>query len=362
MPKLLSQDGFSVAFNSLDANSIDTLPIDLQPAAQLIFDWLDGKAYFEIKTSGSTGKPKTITLEQEKIEYSALQTANAFGLMPGDTLICCLGLHYIAGFMMVMRAIVNDCDLLITPQVSNPLANISDHLKINFAAFVPIQIETMLSDPRAVKIMNKMKAILIGGAAVSESLEQRLQKLEVPVFHTYSMTETYTHIATRRINGNLKSSAYTPMPGVNISLDERGCLVISSFLTNNKPLITNDLAEIQTDGSFFLLGRADNVINSGGVKIQLEKIENICGQVFASFDLNPLFFAAGIPDEKLGEKLVLIIEEDRWREEMINDINDQLSMKLSRYEVPKEMLFVERIALTKTGKINRQETLNLIQS
>ena len=357
MPKLTSQDGFSIAFSSLNTNAIDGLRAELQPAAALIYDWLDGKAYFEIQTSGSTGKPKTIILEQDKIEYSALQTANAFGLMPRDRLLCCLGLHYIAGFMMVMRAIVNDCDLVAAPQVSNPLADISDQIKIDFAAFVPIQMETMLNDPHAVKIMNKMKAILVGGAAISESLEKRLQELEVPVFHTYSMTETYTHVAIRRINGELKAHSYTPMPGVDISLDERGCLVITSFLTNNKPLITNDLAEIQGDGSFILLGRADNVINSGGIKIQLEKIEKICAEVFASLGLKPLFFATGIPDEKLGEKLVLVIEDDRWAKEMINTINNQLSMKLGKYEVPKEMFFVGKIAFTKTGKIDRNGTL-----
>jgi len=357
MPKLLSQDGFTVAFNSLNTGRIDSLPVELRPAAALIIDWQDGKPYFEIQTSGSTGKPKTITLEQDKIEYSALQTANAFGLMPGDTLLCCLGLHYIAGFMMVIRAIVNDCDLIIAPQVANPLADISDQVKIDFAAFVPIQMETMLSDPQSVKIINKMKAILVGGAALSESLEKKIQTLEVPIYHTYSMTETYTHVAIRRINGDQKSNSYAPMPGVNLSLDERGCLVISSFLTNNKPLITNDLVEIQADGSFLLMGRADNIINSGGVKIQLEKIEKICGHIFASLNLNLVYFASGIPDEKLGEKLVLIIEGESFDKEMINNINDQLSMKLSKYEIPKDLFFVEKIAMTQTGKIDRKGTL-----
>ncbi len=359
MPKLINQDGFSTAFSLLNAKTMNTLPVELQPAAALIIDWLEGTPFFEIQTSGSTGKPKRITLEQDKIEYSALQTANSFGLMPGDTLLCCLGLHYIAGFMMVMRAIVNDCNLVMAPQISNPLADISDHVKIDFAAFVPIQMETMLNDSHAVKMMNKMKAILVGGAALSASLEEKLQVLDVPVFHTYSMTETYTHVATRRINGDLKSASYTPMPRVAISLDPRGCLIISSYLTNNKPLITNDLAEIQSDGAFILIGRADNIINSGGVKIQLEKIEAICGQVFSSLDLNPLFFAVGIPDEKLGEKLVLIIEGDRWKKEMINYFNDQLSMLLDKYEVPKKIMFLDKILLTRTGKIDRKGTLTI---
>ena len=360
MPSLISCTGYSIDFETINAKTIPGIPEDLRPAAKLIFDWLSGKETFEIQTSGSTGKPQTILLERDKIEYSALQTANSFGLMPGDTLLCCLGLHYIAGFMMVMRTVVCDCNLVIASQGANPLADVADHLKIDFASFVPLQMETMLNDPNAVKTMNKMKAILIGGAPVSDVLQEKLQILTVPVFHTYSMTETYTHVAFRQLNGTTIQKSYHPMRGVNISLDDRGCIVINSVLTDNKPLITNDIGEIMPDGSFNLLGRVDNVINSGGIKIQLEKIEKACGQVFASLDMSPVFFAAGIKDEKLGEKLILVIEGEEWGPEMINNFSDQLSIRLGKYELPKEILFVDEIILTRTGKIDRKKTLELL--
>ncbi len=359
MPLLISSKGFSVAFGSIDPDKINELPEEIRSAAILISEWEFGKPYFDLNTSGSTGSPKRIILDREKIEFSALQTANAFNLMPGDTLLCCLGLHYVAGFMMVMRAIVNDCNLLITEQKSNPFEDLTSGIKIDFASFVPIQMETMLKNDHALKLMNSMKAILVGGAGVSDALEKQIQMLQIPVFHTYSMTETYTHVAVRQINGLNKQSAYYPLPGVLISLDERGCIVINSFLTNHKPLITNDMGEILEDGSFRLLGRADNVINSGGVKIQAEKIESVCIEVLSELGLNPIFFAAGIDDEKLGQKLVLVIEGKAFEKEMINKFNDQLSMKLPKYEIPKEILFIDKIVLTKTGKIDRKATMQL---
>ncbi len=361
MPLIITQKGFSVSFGSIDPDKINELPEEIRAAARLISEWEYGKPFFELNTSGSTGVPKRIMLNREKIEFSAQQTANAFNLMPGDTLLCCLGLHYIAGFMMVMRAIVNDCNLLITEQKSNPIDGLSSGIKIDFASFVPIQMEMMMDDANAVKKMNQMKAILIGGAAVSDALEKQIQTLQVAVFHTYSMTETYTHVALRHMNGQTKQDSYYPMPGVSISLDTRGCLVINSFLTDHKPLITNDIGEILQDGSFKLMGRADNVINSGGVKIQLEKIESVCGEIFSELGINLSFFASGIKDEKLGQKLVLVVEGASWSKEMINNFNDQLSIKLGKYEVPKEILFIDKIVLTKTGKIDREGTMKMIR-
>jgi len=361
MPLLISYKGYSVSFGSIHPERIDDLPEDIRGAAVLISEWEAGKSFFELKTSGSTGVPKKILLDRNKIAYSALQTAKAFDLKPGDTLLCCLGLNYIAGFMMVMRAIVNDCNLVIAPQSSNPIQDINPQIKIDFASFVPVQMETMMHEAHSMEVMNQMKAILVGGAAVSDSLEKQLQKLTVPVFHTYSMTETYTHVALKQINGPLKKSSYYPLPGVDISLDGRGCIVINSALTDHKPLITNDLGEILPDGSFRLLGRSDNVINSGGIKIQAEKIEAVCSRVFAKLGLNPAFFATGIEDNILGQKLVLVVEGKAWGKEMIHIFNDQLSMILGKYEMPKQILFVDTIALTQTGKIDRKQTMKLFQ-
>jgi o-succinylbenzoate---CoA ligase len=350
-----------IAFNDLSENILSSLPDNVKDAATLIMDWESGRNTFGIKTSGSTGNPKNIKLYRDKIEYSARQTADAIGLQPGDTLLCCLGLNYIAGFMMVMRAVVNECNLIIIEPVSNPLREINENQTVDFASFVPLQAETMLQDEKAVKIMNGMKAILLGGGPVSEKLEEKLQAIKATVYQSYAMTETYTHVALRLINGPAKSIFYKPLPGVKLSLDRRGCLVISSILTDDKPLITNDLAELNPDGRFLWLGRIDNTINSGGIKIQLEKIESACQEIFDGIGIKPAFFAAGVPDERFGQKLVIVIEGQKWGEEMIHNFNDQLSGLLEKYQSPKDILFVARILKTDTGKVDRMGTIKSLE-
>jgi O-succinylbenzoic acid--CoA ligase len=348
MPFLIFKE-YKTDFKDITKDMGQGLPESLRPAAELIAQWKSGRKTFELKTSGSTGKPKTIKLQRDKIIYSAKLTAETFNLSAGDTLLCCLGLHYIAGFMMVMRAVVNNCDLIIEEPASNPLKDIDKDQELDFASFIPLQMETMLDDNRAVDIMNGMKAILLGGSPVSETLEEKLQVIKAPIYHTYSMTETYTHVATT-------------LSGVKISTDTRGCLVINSYLTDNENLVTNDLAEIHKDGSFTWIGRYDNVINSGGIKIQLEKIEQVCGEVFKYLEIPSHFFAYGLPDEKLGEKLVLVVEGEAWGVSMTNEVNDQLSALLGKYETPKEILFVKEILKTRTGKVDRMNSIKHIFS
>jgi o-succinylbenzoate---CoA ligase len=346
-----------INFKQISESAIASLPSEMQGAAKLVAGWQSGKKTFELKTSGSTGIPKTIQLYRDKIEYSAHQTAQAFGINPGDTLLCCLGLNYVAGFMMVMRALVIGCNLVIEESVSNPLAAIPEYQNIDFASFVPLQIEAILNDERTLRKLKKLKTILLGGAPVNESLQIKLQEIRVPVYHSYAMTETYTHVAIRRLNGEKRSKYYYPMPGVLLSADSRGCLVIKSFVTDNNPLITNDLVELNPDGSFLWVGRYDNIINSGGIKIQIEKIETVCENIFVGMGISQAFFAAGLPDERLGQKLVIVVEDKQWGEKMINNFNDQLSARLGKYEVPKDILFVDSILKTATGKVDRNGTI-----
>jgi len=357
MAHILQNSGSKHDFIPIEGADPTDLSVMLHTAEELVLQWDEGAQSFTIQTSGSTGSPKPIVLSREKIVYSAQQTAAAFGLTQGDTLLCCLGLNYIAGFMMLMRGLVLDAHVILDIPSSNPLERLPERQKIDFASFVPMQMAAMLDDASAIKTMNGMKAILVGGGPVSKALEDSIQVLQVPVYHTYSMTETYTHVAVRRMNGPGKSNYYQPMPGTILSKDERGCLVIQSFLTDNKPLITNDLVDLQPNGSFEWIGRIDNVIISGGVKIQLEKIEAMSAEVLNDMGISIDFFAAGIPDEKLGEKLVLVIAGEKWGQKITIDFYDQLSGLLTKYEIPKDILFVQELSKTLTGKLDRRATL-----
>jgi O-succinylbenzoic acid--CoA ligase len=352
MPLLIAAEN-EIAFESLSSKNIKKLPVWAQPAANLIMDWLKGEKYFPMQTSGSTGEPKTFLLERDKIEHSAEMTAGLFSLKEGDNLLLCLGTHYIAGFMMIMRALVNKCNLVVTEVASNPFETLPEGVRIDFASFIPMQMETLLQKDEYVAILNGMKAILVGGAAVTDTLEEKIQQLKVTIVQTYSMTETYTHVAIRYLNGEKRSGYYYPLPGVTLSSDERGCLVIRAYLTNQLPLVTNDIIEFQTDGSFKWIGRWDNVINSGGVKVQLEKVEKVLHDVLQATGIQRNLFATGIPDERLGQKLVAVIESNELPVEVLNAVREKLKTALTAYELPKEFYFIDQVPLTRTGKVDR---------
>jgi O-succinylbenzoic acid--CoA ligase len=276
-------------FLEKDGSCINTQPNN--PYFKKVFEfkkaWEFGQETFEIQTSGSTGQPKKILLRRKQMLASVKMTAKAFNLKEGDTAFCCLNIDYIAGMMMLVRAFEIGMDLLIVEPKSNPFEDIEKHLYIlkanrgqNFFAFVPLQIQTLLDNtPIYSDILNSAKAIIIGGAAVNEAILEKIQKIYRPVYVTYGMSETLTHIAIKRINGSEKEEFFNTLDGVDIKLTNESCLMIKSKTTDDQWITTNDVAEIINGSSFVLHGRIDNVINSGGVKIQLEKIEKVAESV-----------------------------------------------------------------------------------
>jgi o-succinylbenzoate---CoA ligase len=317
----------------------------------IIEKWLREDTFFEIQTSGSTGNPKNIQLKRSLMEISAKMTAQAFDLQTGDTAFCCLNVAYIAGLMMVIRALVLDLELIVLEPTANPLATIEiDPNKKVFYAFVPLQIERIIEE-NPEKLQNA-KAIIVGGTAVGAKLLQKIEMLEIPVYATYSMTETITHVAIRPLNGNNKSNLFTPLQNVVLALDDRNCLKIKAPVTENEWIVTNDIVRFQENG-FELLGRIDNVINSGGLKIQAEKIETL----IEAFLPNQRFFVSGLPDEKLGQKVSVFIE-GKTNENIVETLKLHLSVLLNKFEIPKGYFFIDKFTETPTGKIDKNKTLN----
>lgn len=319
-------------------------------------EWLQGRETFQIQTSGSTGKPKTILLSRRQMQASAQMTARALGLKTGNNSLVCLDTRYIGGLMMLVRGMETGMKMTLVQAAANPLIHIPEDSHFDFTALVPLQLFTILKDGNAA-ILNKMKAILIGGAPVSLQLQKALQKVTAPVYHTYGMTETVSHIALRRLNGGDASEIFTAMDGVTLGLDNRGCLTISSEVTNGEKIITNDLVNFIDENRFLWLGRIDNIINSGGVKIKIENVERILEEILYNNLIFYRFFIAGLPDEKLGEKVCLIMEGEKLKALKEKDIKDQLKGKLSRFEVPREIFYVAKFKETATGKIQRQQTI-----
>ncbi|WP_317195513.1 AMP-binding protein [Rufibacter psychrotolerans] len=341
----------------------ESIPIDGYEAKTLEFckNWLQGVQEFPVQTSGSTGTPKLIELSRERMEASARRTLRLFNLQPEDRVLVCMNTEYIAGLMMLVRGLVGNLHLTIVEPIGNPLASVDPDAEFDFIAMVPLQLQTILEQtPEKKGKLNRMKAILLGGAAVSKGLEEAVQELEVPVYQSYGMTETISHVAVRRLNGAEKQEYYTAPPEVTLGQDERGCLTIAADVTGGETLVTNDLVELLGNNSFRWLGRADNTINSGGVKVQLEKVETALGEALAALGITRRYFAAALPDESLGERLIAVLEGSPLTDLEETNLKGKLSETLAKYEIPKRFGYLPRLPETATGKINRRAGMSLL--
>ena len=343
----------------MQIDNFQQLPLPTSDYEQKVIDfcqkWLAGHSEFSIKTSGSTGEPKPIILSRKQMVASAKLTGNTFGLTIGNHALVCLNVDYIAGMMMLVRGMELDLKLTIIEPSGNPFLTIKNH-HFDFLAFVPLQLQNLLENDKNIEILNQAKAIIVGGAAVNEVLGKNLQKIKAPVYSTYGMTETVSHIAVKRLNGLQKTENFQVLAGVKIGIDDRNCLNIMAEASNNVLIQTNDIVEILNDLEFKLIGRFDNIINSGGVKIQLEKVEKLIENEVKI--LNPKrFFVYGISDEKLGQKLVLILEGEEVESKIKEDFFENIQAILSKYEIPKAIYFIKNFIETPTGKIDKKKTL-----
>lgn len=302
-------------------------------------EWKKKEPCLDVQTSGSTGTPKRYAARKEFMMQSARNTCDFFRLKWGDRALLCLPLQYISGKMMVVRAMIAGMSLYTKEPSGHPLQEVSQ--PVAFAAMTPMQVYNSLQEPEERKRLQKIKKLLIGGSALDPALEQELRRFPGEIYMGYGMTETLSHIALRRINGPEASDFYTPFPSVNLSLSDEGTLVIDAPLLSEEILTTNDLAEIRPDGRFRILGRKDNVINSGGIKIQTEALEEQLHSI-----ISVTFAITSVSDPQFGEALVLLIEEPEGEKPLSFD-------KLPSYQRPKFVLYIPAIPLTGNGKIDR---------
>lgn len=303
-------------------------------------DWLNDKESIVLNTSGSTGTPKPIIMAKKTMQASAKRTAAFFKLSPGDTALLCLPTRYIAGKMMVVRAMVIGLELDVIP--SKTTVNLQGK-KYDFAALIPLQAKASFDQ------LGKLKTVLIGGAHMPAELRKALAKEHPHCVETYGMTETLTHVATRPVRDPVVP--FRAMPDVKIAVDSDSCLLLNVPYISDQNIITNDVVELVDQTSFKLLGRRDFVINSGGKKIFPEQLE----QKLDSFLSVPFFFT-GIPNTELGEKLVLVVEGDVHEQKHAGGVAKKI-LGTDKHHVPKEVFCVAAFAYTKTGKLDRGATL-----
>jgi len=308
--------------------------------------WKSPGETLQVKTSGSTGEPKLITVEKRKMLASARITCDYLGLRKGNRALLCLPLDYIAGKMMVVRCLERGMDICNVTPGNHPFAFLEGNF-FDLAALVPSQVYCSLSIPSEREMLRQTRNVIIGGGPVSKEIEEAVKDFPNAVWSTYGMTETLSHIALRRLSGKDRSLWYTPFNGVQVSLSPEGCLQIYAPEVNDEMLITNDIAEFNEDGRRFrIIGRKDNVICSGGIKLHIEEIEE---------QLRPLipfpFCITKRPDAKFGEVAVLLVEGTMDYESAIES--------LPQYSRPKAIIKVSKIPLTENGKIDRASALTL---
>lgn len=322
-------------------------PFEQQIGAFLL-DWLKSTSYIEVSTSGSTGKPKKLRLQKQHMINSALATAKFFSLPANTTALMCLPAEYIAGKMMLVRAMFLGWHLDTVLPSSNALDQV---FKVyDFSAMTPFQLDNSIARLHVVKKM------IIGGGVVSPRIAKMLVDVDSKIYETYGMTETCSHIAARRLNPTKKKKSarsFKLLPNVSIAQDERGCLIIKAPNILDEEIVTNDVVEIVTYKKFLWKGRYDNVINSGGIKLFPEEIERKINKV-----LDRRFFVTSLPDDSLGEKLVLFVEDD-FSEETLEELKRTIGglKSLDKYEMPRKIYLVEKFEETPNGKIHRENTL-----
>lgn len=312
--------------------------------------WLNDSPTMTVHTSGSTGTPQRMEAEKVRMWASAQATIRALGLQPNNTALLCMPLKYIAGQMMLVRAFAAPLQLVAVAPTSHPYARLHD--APDFAALTPMQVFESLKVPHERALLRRTLCLIIGGGALSPELEAALKNFPNPVWSTYGMTETLSHIALRRVNGPEASDSYCPLPGVAVSLSEQGTLVIDAPEIADRKLFTNDLAELLPNGHFRLIGRRDNVVCSGGIKLHLEQIEKALNTLPVAVQLT------AVPDARLGEALTLLYVADTDRSDELETTCRQL---LDAYSVPRHYLRITALPTTETGKPARAAARTLAQ-
>jgi O-succinylbenzoic acid--CoA ligase len=321
-------------------------------ALKFLKQWYSKKNNFTFFTSGSTGKPKKIIVTRNQLIAGATATNRFLKLSKTDVFLVCLNTEFVAGRMMLLRAVLLDADIILVQPTANPLLQ-PFMVEPTFAAFVPMQVQEIISNKQSVFTFKKLAKVIIGGAQLLPKTIRTLQQFKnVKCWQTYGMTETLSHVALMDLR---HAKTFKLLPGISVKTDSRGCIAIKGIITQHKWVQTNDIVRMYGKRCFKWLGRADFVINSGGVKIFIETLESVLAKHLPRLN-GRNFFVTGLPDEKLGEKVVLIIESNH----SFNVSFNGLSNYLHKYKIPKVLYFLPQFVYTETGKINRKETLKLL--
>lgn len=314
---------------------------------QFILDWISPSEYMMVSTSGSTGVPSKVKLLKKHMITSAAATIKHFNLEPGQRVWLCLPIDYIAAKMVVVRALTGGLELLITKPVSSP--DLAENINIDMVSMVPNQVYKLSEENK--NIFQNIKILLIGGSHIDSNLEEKLRNLSnIEVWHSYGMTETITHIALRKISKSNDDKKFYPLEGVEVTGNESGNIIIDYPAIGVNSMATNDIGKVDSDGSFEIIGRSDNVIVSGGKKFHPEIIEDKIQNIIPYE-----FIISSTKDSQMGENIILIVESNA-NIDTAENLFVSLKGKLERHEMPKKIFYLKNFVRTSNGKINRHQT------
>jgi o-succinylbenzoate---CoA ligase len=318
-------------------------------------DWLNNSETINLQTSGTTGIPKIIQREKQALRNSAKATINYFEIKQNQNLLICLSAKYIAGKMMWVRALEAQTNIVLLSYKSDAISEFDIKLypKIDFAAMIPLQVYQGLEVENADDKFKKISKIIVGGGDFNSDYLNKILQLETQFYHTYGMTETLSHIAIKKLDKDFSNNYFEVLEGIKISTDEHNSLKIFAPKIYHEELITNDIVKIIDEKRFLWLGRFDNIINSGGVKLIPEQIEKKLHEI-----IKENFFIAALPHQLLGQQLVLYIESEKNTAEIISNYSEKIKDKLDKFEIPKRIITLKKFIYTETGKIKKLETQN----
>lgn len=335
--KYTKQDLFTIA----NSKSYDATIPWVDSFFSFIRQWFQDTPTILVQSSGSTGNPKIIELQKKDMIASAARTISTFDIPTESTMLLCMDCKYIGAMMMVVRAIVNKSHLVVVSPADLSSTEIQAYT-FDFVAMVPLQLDHLLQQKFPVD--THFKTIIIGGGSLSNSLKSNIaeQVHQAKIFETFGMTETISHIAFKPYN----ETYFRLIPQVEIKLNEKECMMLRDGLIDSSWMETNDIIELdKNQTSFRFVGRYDFIINSGGIKMNPEKIESLL-----STSINCNILCIGIPDEKLGEQLILLIEGEPF------ELDSAIFETLPRYEKPKQIRFMAHFAYLPNQKPDRKKT------
>ena len=342
-----SEESLKTYAGSLLKNNDD----EKQAIGRFILEWLGDDLYVSVKTSGSTGTPKNLKIAKQFMANSAKATGEFFNVFENAAVLLCLSANYIAGKMMLVRAMTLGWNLNTVTPSNFPLKTVN--IKYDFCAMVPTQLSNSL------KKINCVSKLIVGGAPVSQNLIKLIQSKQTKIYETYGMTETVSHVAVRRLNSKSvenKDSFFKTLPNVKVAVDQRNCLVINAPLVAKETIITNDIVTLMDANTFLWKGRFDNVINSGGIKIFPEEVERKLQN-----SIEDRFLISWIPNPKLGQQVILIIENSKIKaSQSIDKDSWYKKSKLTKYEIPKQVFYLDQFIETPSGKIHRERNRMLV--